>query len=89
MAVKLGPFSVLLQLATVGNLNSLFNGSRITSVGLDLSHKVHARCHLTEHHVLSVQPSSFCSGDEELRAVGVGTRIRHGQQACNFAVSHC
>ena len=36
--------------------------------------------HPAKHGVLVVQPGGGHSSDEELRAVGVGTRIGHGQR---------
>jgi hypothetical protein len=35
---------------------------------------------LTKHNVLSVQPAGDNSGDEELRAVGVGAGVGHGEK---------
>lgn len=31
--------------------------------------------------MLSVKEVTFCSGDEELAAISIGSRVRHGQQA--------
>lgn len=51
------------------------------SVRFDLFDNFHSGSHLTEHHVFSIEPRSDDGGDEELRSVGVGAGIGHGQQA--------
>ena len=38
--------------------------------------------YLAEDGVLAVEPSSLHGGDEELRAVGVGAGVGHGEEAC-------
>src|SRR5690606_17894424 len=48
---------------------------------LDLVDRFQAFDDLAEHRVLAVQPRRGHVGDEELAAVGVGTRIGHGQHA--------
>ena len=35
----------------------------------------------SEDHMLVVQPGGLDGGDEELGAVGVGTRVGHGEEA--------
>ena len=53
-------------------------GSRADGLhGLDDLHALH---HGSEHGVLAVEVRGRHSGDEELTAVGVGTRIGHGQK---------
>ncbi len=42
---------------------------------------VHAFDDLSEHHVFPIQPRGLGRADEELGPVGVGTRVRHGQDA--------
>mmetsp|Transcript_78808 Transcript_78808/g.234871 ORF Transcript_78808/g.234871 Transcript_78808/m.234871 type:complete len:283 (+) Transcript_78808:289-1137(+) len=50
-----------------------------STAGLHHPQDLHAVDQLTEHHVLAVQVRSGPSADEELRAVGVRPRVRHGQ----------
>ena len=37
--------------------------------------------HTSENNVLVIQPGGLDRGDEELGAVGVGTRVGHGEEA--------
>jgi len=53
-----------------GSLDALDNGD---GRGIVLSN-------FTEDNVLAIQPRGLDSGDKELRAVGVGSSIGHGQQ---------
>lgn len=58
--------------------------SGLTTVGsnpFDLLDGVHTFNNLAKHHVLSIQPWTWHSGDEELRPIGVGTSIGHTQQS--------
>ena len=48
---------------------------------LDLPDDVEPRHHRAEHHVLPVQPTGLLRTDEELGAVGVRTRVGHGDNA--------
>lgn len=48
---------------------------------LDRLHHIHAFHHLTKDHVLAVQPWSLNSAEEELRSVGVGASIGHGEDS--------
>jgi len=57
----------------------------LTSTGtslLEVLDNLHAVliCNLTKDDVLAIQPGSDDGGDEELRAVGVGTCVGHGQE---------
>mmetsp|Transcript_47837 Transcript_47837/g.97364 ORF Transcript_47837/g.97364 Transcript_47837/m.97364 type:complete len:206 (+) Transcript_47837:82-699(+) len=70
-----------LQLAAVRDLDLLGRLARARAKALDLLDNVHAVLDLTKHNVLAVQPARHDSGDEKLRAVGVGTSVGHGQQA--------
>ena len=80
-----------LQLTTSGDLDLSSRSSAAGSVRLNLLHDVHSVDHLAEHNVVSVQMRSGNlrvtqtirphGGDEELRTVRVGTRIRHGKQS--------
>jgi len=49
--------------------------SRI-SKNVDRSVKASESANLAEHDVLAVQEIGWCSGDEELAAIGIGTRVR-------------
>ncbi len=68
-----------LELTTVGNDNSLGGSSAARAQSFHLLDDFVAIDHLTEHNVLTVQPWAWHSGDKELRAVGVLTRVGHGQ----------
>ena len=37
--------------------------------------------HTSENNVLVIEPGGLDRGDEELGAVGVGTRVGHGEEA--------
>lgn len=51
-----------------------------SSVGLDLLDEIRSLDNLTEDDVLSVQPGGDDGGDEELRTVGVGSSVGHGEE---------
>ncbi|KAI0560751.1 hypothetical protein FGB62_101g018 [Gracilaria domingensis] len=70
-----------LQLAGGGDLDGLGRGARAAANLLDGPHHVQAADHRAEHHVLAVQPRGLLRADEELRAVGVGPGVGHGQRA--------
>src|SRR5580693_6431553 len=54
---------------------------------LQLVDHIHAALHLAEHGVFAVQPRARLGGDdEELRAVGVGARVRHRERAAHDLV---
>ena len=48
---------------------------------LDLPDDVHSLDDVTKHDVPAVQPRGGGGGDEELRSVGVGSRVGHGENA--------
>jgi hypothetical protein len=80
-AGRVGMAGYLLELAAVHDGDLLAGAARAGAQGLDLLHQVHASRHGAEHDVLAVQPGGLHGGEEELRAVGVGARVGHGQQA--------
>eukprot|EP00469_Lotharella_globosa_P009903 CAMPEP_0167790076 /NCGR_PEP_ID=MMETSP0111_2-20121227/11090_1 /TAXON_ID=91324 /ORGANISM="Lotharella globosa, Strain CCCM811" /LENGTH=151 /DNA_ID=CAMNT_0007682415 /DNA_START=207 /DNA_END=662 /DNA_ORIENTATION=- len=69
----------LLKLATVGDSDRGLWASGGGTVALDQIDNVLALKDLPEHHVLAVEPRGGDSGDEELRPVGIRTRVRHAQ----------
>ena len=74
---------LLLELATVRDLDD-FEGPVIAVPpgSLNLLDDVQALHDLAEHNVAAIEPGSGHGGDEELRAVGVGTSVGHRQGAC-------
>lgn len=54
--------------------------ARVGAVRLDLPDEVLTRGNLTEDTVLAVEPRGNDGGDEELRAIGVGTSVSHGEE---------
>lgn len=48
---------------------------------LNFEHDIHALDHPTKDDMLAVQPGGDGGGDEELRAIGVGTSVGHGEKA--------
>lgn len=73
--------SETLQLAAVGDHHFPLARAVGRAEALDLAHDVHALHHGAEDHVLVVQPGGFDGADEELRPVGVGAGVGHGQDA--------
>jgi len=68
-------------LATVFDDNLLGGFAALGAEGLDLLDNVHALDDLAEHDVLAVQPLGLGGANEELRAVGVGSSVSHGQDS--------
>ena len=60
---------------------SLHGTAALRAQHLQALQHVHSLLHLAEHHVVAVQPGAGNGGDEELRAVGVGAAVRHGEEA--------
>ncbi len=69
------------ELAAVGDLHRATEGARASALGLDRLDQVHPLDDLAEHTVLAVQMGGGHGGDEELRAVGVGAGVGHGQES--------
>ena len=72
---------VLGQLAAVNYFNPLASLATIGSIRLDQPYHLHALFHLPKNAVLAIEPGSLLGRDEELRAIGVGTSVGHGQKA--------
>ena len=78
-----------LELTTVDNLHFSLGSARLGTIGLNLLDDLHTLDNLTEDAVSAVQMRSGnlifiirrrkYSGDEELRTIGVGTSVGHGQ----------
>ena len=89
MCILLNKQGEKLQLTASSDLDLSLRSSAVGSERLNLLHDVHSVNHLTEHNVMSIQMRSgdlpitrdthSYGGDEELRTVGVGTRVRHGK----------
>jgi len=69
-----------LQLATVGNHHWGAGLATVAAVLFDGPDYVHTLGNLTEHDVLAVQPVGDSRGYKELRAVGVGAAVGHGEK---------
>mmetsp|Transcript_5591 Transcript_5591/g.9649 ORF Transcript_5591/g.9649 Transcript_5591/m.9649 type:complete len:238 (+) Transcript_5591:439-1152(+) len=68
-----------LDLAAVGDHDVL---RRVPPSGAQCLHRLHHTVpvrHLPVHTVLPIEPGSLGSAQKELRAVGVGPRVRHGE----------
>lgn len=73
--------NLLLQLATVDDLNGLGWFATRRAASFNLSEELHALNDLTKDHMLSVQPWGLGSAEEKLTAIGVRSSIGHGQDA--------
>jgi len=69
----------LRQLAAVGDHDVRGGLAALRALALDGLDDVHAIDDTAEDDVLAVQPLRLHGADEELRAVRVGTRVRHAQ----------
>jgi len=76
------PFRSTLQLTAVRNL-AFFLGLVIVIGGrtLDFLNDIQPFDHLAKDHMLAIKMGSLHGADEELRAVRVGSSIRHGQDS--------
>lgn len=78
--VELGLIIADLELTAVGDENLLGGLARVGAQSLHLLHHILTTDNLTKDHVLTIQPLSASSSNEELATVSVGTGIGHGQQ---------
>jgi len=69
-----------LQLAAVGNNYWGTGLATVAAVLFDVPYYVHTLGHLAKDDVLAVQPVGDSRGYKELRAVGVGATVGHGQK---------
>lgn len=68
-------------MTTVGDDHGLGGPAGAGPHLLDGPHDVQALHDLTEHHVLAVEPLGLGGTDEELRSVGAGASIGHGENS--------
>jgi len=68
-------------LSTVGDNNLLVGLARLRTERFNLFDHIHALNHLSEDHVLAIQPLGLGSAQEELGTVGVGSSVSHGQDS--------
>jgi len=71
----------LLKLTTGGDLQLLGCLSRLGSIGFNRLHDIHTLRHPTKHHMFAIQPRRLHRRQEELGSIGIGSRIRHGQDS--------
>lgn len=63
---------------------NLHDGARLAGLGADLfdfANDIHALDHGSKDNVFAIQPRSPLRTDEELRAVGAGASVGHGEDA--------
>ena len=70
-----------LDLPRLGDGDLLGGLAGLGAETLDLLHDVHTLGHGSEDDVLAVEPVGLDGAEEELRAVGVGAGVGHGQNA--------
>jgi hypothetical protein len=69
-----------LQLTRLGDNQLGLGSTGLGTKSLDLLNNVETLNNFSEHNVLTIQPWTWDSGDEELGTVGVWTSVGHGQQ---------
>mmetsp|Transcript_27042 Transcript_27042/g.44636 ORF Transcript_27042/g.44636 Transcript_27042/m.44636 type:complete len:238 (+) Transcript_27042:1-714(+) len=67
------------ELAAAGDHHALARLPRAAAHRLDRLHHIHTLHNLAENNMLAVKPRGLYCGDEKLRAICVGPRIRHAQ----------
>ena len=68
-----------LDFTAIDNLNTLAGGTVRGADSFDILDQFHSFYNLAEDDVFTVQPRRVSSAEEELRTVGVCTRISHGE----------
>ena len=76
-----------LELTAVGDDTGLLGLAGLAADSLKGIEHLHAAGHLTEHAMLAIQPVAGDEAHEELRSVGVGAGIGHGEIS-SLGVSH-
>ena len=71
----------LLDLAAVGDDDTLLGGARRGAHPLHRHDDFHALDDVAENNVLAIEPRGGNSAEEELGAVGVGAGVGHGEDA--------
>lgn len=66
-------------MTTVSDLDSLRSLTALSAHTLDSLDNIHALNNLAEYNVLPIQPGARDRANEELRSIGVGTSISHGE----------
>ena len=79
-------FTFTLELIAVRNHNLASGASRVTAIRFNLTDNFHTFNNLAKDNVLAIQPRGLGGADEELRAVGVGTSVGHGQDTRSFVL---
>merc|ERR1719181_940265 len=72
-------YNFLGELSAISNDNRLCGLSRLGTNGFNSFDNFHTFGDISEDAVFTIQPSSFDSAQKELRSVGVGTSVGHGQ----------
>jgi len=73
-----------LKLTTILDHHLRRSLARLGANRLDLVNNLNPLSHLAKHYVLAIKPRGVNSADEELRAVCVGTSIRHAENSPSF-----
>lgn len=68
-----------LQLAAISDFDCLLCGARLATLILHGPDYIHAINNGTEDDVLAIQPRGLDCADEELRPIGIGAGIGHGE----------
>ncbi len=78
----------LAELSTSRNLNRSPSGTRSRSNSLNRPNNIHTFNNRAENNVLAIQPCSFDGTQEELRSIGIGACVRHGEDSRSGVLKH-